>query len=403
MLKKLPVVSLFSGAGGLDIGLERAGEGLFDFRAWVEADADCQQTLLLNGTAHQERNSLFGDIEKVSPELLMQSAGLQPRETFLLAGGPPCQAFSTAGLRGSIQTPQGRVVHAYFDMVRELQPRFFLFENVRGLLSAALTHRPLSERVHPKEIPEDEDSRLGSVMEKLILPTFSKLGYEVIYGILCSADYGTAQVRHRVFIIGSRDRELRSGRFRKMTSRRMTPFDLVPPTHHEFAPYTPIQKWKSLREAIGHLRNHPPAEEDTYTYSSDRAAIFEKIPAGKNWKYVRDNPDGYPSDYLQKIMGGAMQSGGGKEGFWRRLSWSQPVPTLTAQPQQLASSLCHPEFARPLSIPEYAALQDFPDGYKFYGSKSSRYRQIGNAVPVRMAEAVGRSLLAIAGEKNGGA
>lgn len=399
MIKKLPVVSLFSGAGGLDIGLERAGEGIFDFRAWVEADPDCQQTLLLNGTANQTRNSLFGDIEKVSPSDLMKAAGLKPGETFLLAGGPPCQAFSTAGLRKSVQTPQGRVVHAYFDMVRELQPRFFLFENVRGLLSAALNHVPLAERAHPKEIADDEDSQLGSVMKKLILPTFSKLGYEVIYGILCSADYGTAQVRHRVFIIGSRDRELRAGRFRKMTSRSMTPLDLVPPTHHLYAPYPPIQKWRTLKEGIGHLVNHIPNDDDTYSYSSDRAAIFKRMPAGVNWKFVRDNPKKFPKGFLEDIMGGAISSGGGKEGFWRRLSWDKPVPTLTAQPQQLASSLCHPEFERPLSIPEYAALQDFPEGYKFYGSKSSRYRQIGNAVPVRMAEAIGRTLLAIAGEK----
>lgn len=395
----LPVVSLFTGAGGLDIGLERAGEGAFDFRSWVEADPDCQQTLLANGIASAKRSSLFGDIEKVSPKELMNAAGLSPEQTFLLAGGPPCQAFSTAGLRNSVQSAQGRVVHSYFDMVRELRPRFFLFENVRGLLSAALVHRPLAERVHPQEVAEDDESQLGSVMSKLILPTFAKLGYEVVYGILCSADYGTAQVRHRVFIIGSRDRELGAGRFRKMTSRALTPLDLVPPTHHKFAPYPPIQKWRTLQDAIGHLRAHPPSDDDTYSYSPERAGIFKRIPEGENWKYVRDNPGKYPKNYLESIMGGAMTSGGGKEGFWRRLSWSKPVPTLTAQPQQLASSLCHPEFERPLSIPEYAALQDFPEGYKFTGSKSSRYRQIGNAVPVRMAEAVGRALLAVSGER----
>lgn len=396
----LPVVSLFTGAGGLDIGLERAGDGIFDFRSWVEADPDCQRTLLANGIAKTKNDALFGDIEKVSPDVLMNAAGLRPEQTFLLAGGPPCQAFSTAGLRNSVQSAQGRVVHSYFDMVRELRPRFFLFENVRGLLSAALVHRPLSERTHPQEIADDDDSRLGSVMSRLILPNFSKLGYEVIYGILCSADYGTAQVRHRVFIIGSRDRELGAGKFRKITSRALTPLDLVPPTHHQYAPYPPIQPWRTLREAIGHLRGNSLSEDDTYSYSPERAAIFKQIPEGENWKYVRDNPKKYPKNYLESIMGGAISSGGGKEGFWRRLSWSRPVPTLTAQPQQLASSLCHPEFERPLSIPEYAALQDFPDGYNFLGSKSSRYRQIGNAVPVRMAEAVGRALLAISGEKS---
>ena len=394
----LPVVSLFTGAGGLDLGLKNAGKGRFDFRSWVESDPDCQQTLIASRIANHKRGSLFSDIEQTSPIDLMKAAGLEKSETFLLAGGPPCQAFSTAGLRASVQAPQGRVVNAYFDMVRHIQPRFFLFENVRGLLSAALVHKPLVDRAHPQEVSDDEDSRLGSVMERLILPSFSRLGYEVIFGLLCSADYGTAQVRHRVFIIGSRDRELQSGKFRKVTSRAMTPLDLVPPTHHRLAPYRPISAWRTLRDAIGHMEGEKVSEEDAYTYSADRADIFRQIPAGENWKYVRDNPRLYPKGFLEKIMGGAISSGGGKEGFWRRLSWNQPVPTLTAQPQQLASSLCHPEFERPLSIPEYALLQDFPTSHQFKGSKSSRYRQIGNAVPVRMAEAVGKALLAVAGE-----
>lgn len=394
----LPVVSLFTGAGGLDLGLKQAGKGAFDFRAWVELEADCHKTLIANRLASNKRGALFSDIENIVPNDLMRAAGLAKEETFLLAGGPPCQAFSTAGLRGSVQSPEGRVVHAYFEMVKHLRPRFFLFENVRGLLSAALEHLPLSDRTHPQEVASKEVNRLGSVMNLLLLPTFAKLGYEVSYGLLCSADYGTAQVRHRVFIIGSRDRELGGGVFKKITGRSMTPLDIVPPTHHALAPYSPISKWRTLRDAVGHLSGEKLSPEDTYTYSPERASIFKKIPPGENWKYVRDNPKKFPKGFLEEIMGSAISSGGGKVGFWRRLSWEEPVPTLTAQPQQLASSLCHPQFERPLSIPEYAALQDFPDSYKFVGSKSSRYRQIGNAVPVRMAKAVGSSLLAIAGE-----
>lgn len=395
----LPVVSLFSGAGGLDLGIKQAGKGRFDFRAWVESDPDCQRTLLQNRLATDKRGGLFGDIETVSPEGLMRAARLSTGETFLLAGGPPCQAFSTAGLRGSVQTAEGRVVHAYFSMVRQLQPRFFLFENVRGLLSAALEHVPLIDRTHPKEIAEREENRLGSVLNQLVLPSFARLGYEVIYGLLCSADYGTPQVRHRVFILGSRDREFSAGVFKKLTSRSLTTMDIAPPTHHKLAPYNPIRPWTTLREGIGHLSQEAPAPEDCYTYSAERAAIFRRIPAGRNWKYVRDNPARFPKSYLNLIMGNAISSGGGKEGFWRRLSWDQPAPTLTAQPQQLASSLCHPDHERPLSIPEYAALQDFPESYRFVGSKSSRYRQIGNAVPVRMARAVAASILSVAGER----
>lgn len=395
----LPVVSLFTGAGGLDLGIKAAGGKALDFRAWIEIDADCRNTLVANGLIPPKRQStLLSDIEAVDPRQLMAQMGLREGETFLLAGGPPCQAFSTAGLRKATQTPEGRVVHAYFDMVKQLQPRFFLFENVRGLLSAALEHVPLVDRSHPKEINLRDECKLGSVMDMLILPTFARLGYEVIFGLLCSADYGTAQIRHRVIIIGSRDRELGAGVFRKVTSRQMTPLDLVPPTHHKYAPYAPIKPWRTLRDAIGPLTN-PPSEEDTYTYSTERADVFNQIPAGGNWKFVRDNPEKFPPGFLEKIMGAALHAGGGKEGIWRRLSWDQPAPTLTAQPQQLTTSLCHPAFARPLSIPEYAALQDFPENYKFTGSKSARYRQIGNAVPVRMAKAIASSILSIAGVK----
>jgi DNA (cytosine-5)-methyltransferase 1 len=392
---EMPVVSLFTGAGGLDLGLDRAGNGRLSIRACVEIDDDARDTLNRNrsqwGGGEAE---IFSDIRQIQPGELMAQCGLATAETFLLAGGPPCQSFSSAGQRKGFDGT-GEVVNNYFEMVKELQPRFFVFENVRGLLSAALRHRPLTNRAHPQEIPSDKRARLGSVMDLVILPAFKKLGYEVIYGLLNAADYGTAQVRHRVFLIGSRDREFQSSRFRKQTSRSMNPLDLVPPTHHRLAPYEPIQPWRTLQDAISDLPRDPQAK-DTYTYSKERAGVFARIPAGSNWTYVRSNPRLFPKGHLEKIMGKGLQSGGGKEGYWRRLSWDRPAPTLTAQPQQLATSLCHPEADRPLSIPEYAALQDFPPNYLFEGSKSSRYRQIGNAVPVRLAEAIGKSLLAVA-------
>jgi DNA (cytosine-5)-methyltransferase 1 len=389
-----PVVSLFSGAGGLDLGLDRAGEGSLSIRACIEIDKDARGTLERNRALWGGGEAqIYGDIRDVEAADLMREADLGAGDTFLLAGGPPCQSFSSAGQRKGV-AGSGEVVTDYFEMVAALQPRFFVFENVRGLLSAALKHRPLATRAHPQEVPDDKKARLGSVMNLLILPTFKRLGYEVVFGLLNSADYGTPQVRHRVFLIGSRDRELGSARFRKQTSRPLTPLDLVPVTHHRFAPYSPIKPWRNLHDAIGELVE--PATENTYTYSRERAAVFARIPPGKNWTYVRDNPGLFPRGFLRKIMGKGLDSGGGKEGYWRRLDWGQPSPTLTAQPQQLATSLCHPLVERPLSILEYAALQDFPPEYEFTGSKSSRYRQIGNAVPVRLAEAIGRSVIAIA-------
>jgi DNA (cytosine-5)-methyltransferase 1 len=391
----LPVISLFTGAGGLDLGLERAGRGRLDVRACVEIDKDAQETLLRNGLAHPNR--IFGDITSTSPADVLAAASLKPGEAFMLAGGPPCQAFSSAGLREGIHG-SGAVVHNYFEMLDAIRPRFFMFENVRGLLSAALTHRPLASRKHPKEVPVDEDAALGSVMDKLILPTFKKLGYEVVFGILNAADYGSAQVRHRVIILGSREREFRSVVFRKQTSRPMMSLDLVPPTHHKTARYGNLQPWRTLKDAIGHLTDRSLSPSDAYTYSADRASVFANVPPGENWKYLLNHPK-FGRPYLEKWMGeAALISGGGKEGYYRRLSWDNPAPTITAQPQQLASSLCHPDYERPLSILEYAALQDFPEDFQFAGSKSSRYRQIGNAVPVALATAVGRAIMGVAGE-----
>ena len=394
--RPLPAIRLFSGAGGRDLGLARAGS--IEFRAWVEVDPDARATLKENDPAILP-GALFADIEDVTPSELMSVADVKAGETFLLAGGPPCQAFSTAGLRQALNDDSGRVVRNYFDMVKSIRPRFFVFENVRGLLSAALIHRPLVERRHPKEVPTNEDARLGSVLNRFMLPRFRRLGYEVVLGILNAADYGTAQVRHRVVILGSREHEFGSVVFRKQTSQPMRTLDLIPVTHHRFVRHNGIQAWRSLKDTVGALASQPLDPHDAYTYSPERAAVFARIPPGRNWKFLRDHQRELPRGYLRKVMGeAALRSGGGKEGFYRRLSWDGPAPTLTAQPQQLASSLCHPDFERPLSIPEYAALQDFSSTHQFMGSKSSRYRQIGNAVPVRLGEAIGRSILAIAGE-----
>lgn len=397
--QSLPAISLFSGAGGLDLGISQSGGGRIHFRSWVEVDNDCQQTLLANNPGIED--VLFGDITATKPKQILDATGLKAGEAFVVAGGPPCQAFSTAGLRQSIHEPRGQMVGNYFQMIRTLRPRFFVFENVRGLLSVAIKHRAYvdriaSEKANPGEPDLDDDERLGSVFQKVVLPGLKRLGYEVVYGLVNTADYGTAQVRHRVVILGSRDKEFGSGRFRKITGREMTAADLLPPTHHMFAPYAPISQWRTLKDAIGHLSKRKVPDDDTFTYSPERAAVWKRMPPGSYWTYIRDNPERFPEG-LASLLKGALTSGGGKVGYWRRLSWDRPAPTLPTQPQHLATGLCHPDRERPLSIPEYAALQDFPDDYVFVGNKASRYAQIGNAVPVRLGTAIGNLLLAVAG------
>jgi DNA (cytosine-5)-methyltransferase 1 len=381
-----------------------ASGGRISFKAWVESDSDSRGTLRMNQAALGDTGPIYGDIRGVEPSDVLAKTGVSPGEAFLVAGGPPCQAFSTAGLRASVNETRGQIVENYLRFIKTTQPRFFIFENVRGLLSVALNHQNYRDRIEAErkkkgQPTDDPTQRLGSVFNDWLLPRFKRLGYEVIYGLVNAADYGTAQVRWRLIVLGSRDNEFGSGRYRKETGQLLQPAHLLPPTHHRYAPYPPLRPWRTLGDAIGHLAHVSPSSDESFTYSSDRAAVWRRIPPGEYWTYVRDNPHLFPPDFLVQIMGGAINSGGGKMGFWRRLTWDRPAPTLPTQPQHLATGLCHPEEERPLSVPEYAAIQDFPSSYHFFGRKDSQYRQIGNAVPVRLSRALGETLLAFARDR----
>lgn len=378
------MLSFFTGAGGLDLGLERAG---FEVRACVEILECCRNTLEINHFKKSRRfpYEIYDDINTIDPNKLLKSAGLREGETVLLAGGPPCQSFSTAGKRNSINDPRGTLFMKYIDMVDVIRPRFFVMENVRGILSAALIHRPLDQRGpgRPPLAPEEE---LGSFLELVVLPALKKkLGYQITYGLLNAADYGTPQVRERVIFIGSRDHELSN---RKGVLGEVGIKDVLPPTH-EKAPNqgTGLKKWITLGSSLEGLVDPYP---EYMGYSEARKEIYKLVPEGKNWRYLRDN---YSEDFVKKVMGGAFGSTGGRVGFWRRLSFNKPCPTLVTSPVQKSTGLCHPTELRPLSVKEYARVQEFPDDYEFAGGTADRYLQIGNAVAVGFAEYIGKRLV----------
>jgi len=375
-----PSVSLFTGAGGLDLGLE--GEG-FSSRAFVEIDRDAQATLRTNRDLWSVPDApILGDITQLTADQILQTAGLAPAEAILVAGGPPCQSFSTAGRRGSVTDPRGTLLAHFARMIDGIKPRYFVFENVRGILSAAIRHRPLNLRL-PGSSPLADDEELGSVLKRVILPMLrDELGYEVVYGLLNAADYGVPQTRQRVLFLGSRDREFGSDRwpFLEMALPR-----LMTPTHSKSGE-AGLPPWQTLGDALRDLED-PTVE--FIPYSPNRRAILDKVPAGKNWRHLRDTRG---DDYLRTVMGGAYGSDGGKVGFWRRLDFNRPSPTVPASPIQKGTCLCHPVETRPLSVSEYARVQQFPDEYIFEGTVASKYRQIGNAVPVGLASAVGRAL-----------
>ncbi|MCI0834213.1 MAG: DNA cytosine methyltransferase, partial [Chloroflexi bacterium] len=138
------LISLFSGAGGLDLGLEMAG---FSTRIAVELDGDARQTLKDNQRRFwSSQFPIFEDVTALDPQFILDQAGLEPGEAVLVAGGPPCQSFSTAGNRQSLGDPRGSLFKNFADVIEIARPRFFVMENVRGILSAAIKHRPLIER-----------------------------------------------------------------------------------------------------------------------------------------------------------------------------------------------------------------------------------------------------------------
>jgi len=354
--KNRDVISLFSGAMGLDIGLSNAG---LNIAIGQDFDPACVATMKANG-----HNVLGGDIREISPNDLLEQTGLNPGEPFLICGGPPCQPFSTAGKRLGINDPRGSLFMDFIRMIDYIRPRFFIMENVKGIMSAPLKHVPLVER--DKNIPEQQ---LGTVLD-VILSEFNKLGYKTVYGILDAVNYGVPQFRERFVLIGSRDNE---------------DIFLPIPTHfqmHQDHAY----RWNTLRDSIADIELNCG---ECAAFSKDRLEYLRMIPEGGNWRDL-------PEEIKEKAMGGAYESGGGKVGFYRRLSYDQPSPTLVTSPVQKATMMCHPTQVRPLSIREYARIQQFPDDWIFMGTSAAKYRQIGNAVPIGLAVALGKAILSVA-------
>ena len=339
-------LSLFSGAGGMDIGLHQAG---FTTKQYVESDENCRDTL----RANTHNSLLFTDVK-----IYKGQKGIFD----LVSGGPPCQSFSTAGKREALEDPRGNLIFDFIRIISETMPRFFVMENVRGLESASLPDKPM-----------------GSVLQEAVYPRFTALGYELATGLVSSLDYGIAQDRKRFLIIGSRDHEFGTW------PAKLPILKLLPPTH---GPGT-TNPYKVLCEVLTDL---PDGNIECMSYSEARAKIYSEVPSGANWRYFRDSPK-YAPEYVQEVLGGAYNSTGGRVGFWRRLSWEKWSPTFMTSPVQKATGLCHPDETRPLSVREYARIQGFPDSWDFKGTTAAKYRQIGNAVPIRLGKVIGQTLL----------
>ncbi len=350
-------LSFFSGAMGLDLGLEKAG---FQTILASEIDNASRKTIQTN----RPDVALIGDVRSYSPDDIKQITGLGNQEPDLIVGGPPCQAFSTAGRRKGFEDERGNVFLNYINLILELRPKYAVIENVRGLLSAPLKHRPHELR-GPDHPPITKEELPGGALNHII-GMLSKSGYAVSFNLYNAANFGTPQTRERVILICSRDGQ-------------KAPYLI--PTHHKKG-LLELPKWRTFEEAVSHLSK---TEHHHIEFPDKRKKFYEHLSPGQNWRSL-------PEELQKEAMGGSYHAAGGKTGFFRRLAWDKPSPTLLTHPAMPATDLCHPTENRPLSVEEYKAVQEFPDHWKISGSIIEQYRQIGNAVPVGLGFAVGKLL-----------
>lgn len=331
-LREYTSVELFAGGGGLALGLSQAG---FKHVLLNEFNKSACDTLRLNRPSW---NVLEGDICKVD------FTPLRDKVDFL-SGGFPCQAFSYAGKQGGFNDTRGTLFFEMARAVKEIRPKVFMGENVKGLTS-------------------HDEGRTFSTIKNAI----SELGYTLIEPrVLKAIMYQVPQKRERLILIAIRN-------------------DLADKVDFNWP--SPYSRILTLRDALYKsviYKNDVPTSIGV-KYPLKKKQVLELVPQGGDW---RDLPENIAKDY----MGGSWLLGGGKTGMARRLSLDEPSLTLTCSPCQKQTERCHPLETRPFTVREYARIQTFPDNWLFAGTLSDQYKQIGNAVPVNLAWAIGRSLL----------
>lgn len=369
------VISLFTCGMGMDIGFENAG-----FKTVYSNDI----TKFACNTIRKNKPHTpcdEGDITNISSSHILTKSGLQKDEVDVIIGGPPCQSFSTAGMRKGFEDKRGEALLEFIRIIREIRPKIFVFENVPGLKSMAKKHIPFYDRISIDKEKLSKDQQYGSLFVE-VLEKFSGIsGYKIDWKILNAADYGVPQKRKRLILIGSRivDPKIIFIEIEKQAK-------WTDPNKAEKEKKHP---WKTLKEALSGLDD----DEKECTKFPKWGKYLKYVPAGGCWIDL-------PKKIQIEAMGGAADTDdpkrkgkqGGRRGFYRRLSWDLPAPTLVTSPSQMATCICHPDEDRPLTVREYARIQGFPDEWEFVGSMSEKYRMIGEAVPVDLAKIIGNAI-----------
>jgi DNA (cytosine-5)-methyltransferase 1 len=254
----------------------------------------------------------------------------------VLMGGVPCQSFSQAGKREGVKDDRGQLIFHFIKMISILNPNVFVIENVQGLV----TH--------------DKGNTLQMVINEI-----NKIDkYNINYKVLNANDYSVPQNRKRLIIVGVNKSLNKTFNF---------------PEPHKYKPV--------LKDVLVDCPESPGA-----VYKKEKFDIMDLVPEGGCWVDI-------PNEIAKKYMGNSYNSGGGKRGILKRLDMNKPSLTLLTTPSQKQTERCHPKHTRPLQVLEYARIQTFPDDYKFAGSINQIYKQIGNAVPVNLGQAIAKEVI----------
>lgn len=332
-LKTYQSIELFAGAGGLALGLERAG---IEHTLLNEIDKFAVQTLKKNRPNWLVEHGDIKDIDFTPYE----------NKIDLLTGGFPCQAFSYAGKKLGFEDTRGTLFFEFARALKETKAPVFLIENVRGLLS------------HEN----------GKTLETMLNVLREEMGYHVFEPkVLKAIHYKVPQKRERLIIVG----------VKKEFADKVI--------YHYPEPHKKIYKLKDALKK-GELFDCDVPVSVGQKYPKRKKEILDLVPPGEYWRSL-------PIDIQQEYMQKSFYLGGGKTGMARRISWEEPSLTLTCSPAQKQTERCHPDETRPFQVREYARIQTFPDDWIFEGSDTQQYKQIGNAVPVNLAEEVGYSII----------
>ncbi len=324
------VLELFAGAGGLAIGLEKSG---IKCAALNEIDKWACQTLREN---RPHWNVLEGDIKSFTFTKYKNKVDI-------VTGGFPCQAFSYAGKKLGMKDARGTLFYEFARVVQEINPPICVGENVKGLLS------------------HDSGKTIAGMISIL-----DEIGYNVMpIKVLKAINYRVPQKRERVILVGIRKDINIDYHYPKMHT---SIFNLV----------------DALKK--GKLYDSDVPKSEGSQYPEHKREVLDLVPQKGYWRNL-------PIDIQKEYMGKSFYLGGGKTGIARRIGWDEPSLTLTCSPAQKQTERCHPDETRPFTVREYARIQTFPDSWKFEGSVSQQYKQIGNAVPCNLGQEIGYSII----------